>query len=202
MQTLKTQNKTQGFTLFELMIAVTIIMVLGALTVPQMMSTISDMSLRNAASDFSGLLQSARIQAVKKNTFYAVQSGSLGTNHPIYYVDKPTASYVNGDAILPFDPNVTLHQGIGSGAPNEGTFISGLNFTVYSGGNPPSFNARGLPCLGTLTTCVQTTGQGFVVFMSKNAAVGNTPWAAVVINPSGRVQLWTSGTNGSWIQRN
>jgi len=198
---LNPQKKTQGFSLIELMIAVSVILILGAMALPRLMTTISDISLRYSASNFSGLLQTARIQAVRKNTFYSVQSVSLVPNLPIYYVDKPTAAYVNGDPILPFDPNITLHQGIGSGAPNEAAFIAGLNFTVNPTGNAPSFNARGIPCIGTAVACPTNTGQGYVVFMSKNAAMGNTPWVAVVVNPSGRVQLWSADSNGSWIQR-
>jgi len=202
MPDLNSQKKMRGFSLIELMIAVTIIMILGALTVPGLVTTLREISLRYAASDFSGLLQSARIQAVKTNSFYSVQSGSLGTHQPIYYVGKPTAGYVNGNPMQPFDPNITIHQGIGSGAPNEGNFIAGLNFTVNPSADAPSFNARGIPCIGTPTACPTNTGQGYVVFMSKQLPGGTASiWAAVVVNPSGRVQLWGADSSGNWVQR-
>jgi Tfp pilus assembly protein FimT len=192
-----------GFSLIELMLVVSVIITLAAILVPRMMNTISDITLRYTATDLSGLLQTARIQAVKKNTFYTVQQATLASGATAYYADLPQAGvYTNSDPMFPLDKSITAHQGIGSGAPNEGSFISGLNFTVNPGGDPPSFNARGLPCIAAAGACPQNAGQGFVIFLSKANLTGSLPWAAVVINPSGHIQLWTSDAGGSWTQRN
>ena len=117
-------------------------------------------------------------------------------------MEKPTAAYVNGDPLMPLSPDVTITQGAGSGAPNETAFLTSLAFIVNPGVDAPSFNARGLPCIATAAACPTNTADGFVVFLSKNVLLGNSPWAAVVVNPSGRVQIWTSDSNGNWIQRN
>jgi prepilin-type N-terminal cleavage/methylation domain-containing protein len=197
-----TPKKTSGFSLLELVIVLAMVLILAAIAVPRLMSTVSDISLRYAASDLSGLIQSTRIQAVRKNTFYTIQQGNLPSGMFAYYLDLPkTGVYANGDPTLPFGTSLTIHPGIGSGAPNEGAFTAGLNFTVNPGAAPISFNARGLPCIAAPNSCPQTPGQGFVVFMSKATVLGGVPWAAVVINPSGHVQLWTSDINGNWIQR-
>jgi len=197
-----TQKKNQGFSLIELIIAAAVTMILAAIALPRVLNTVSDITLRYSATNFSGLLQSARIQAVKKNTFFTIDQATLPSGDPGYFVDIPKSGvYTVGDPVLPLGTQVTVHPGIGSGAPNEGTFIAGLNFTVNPGGAPPSFNARGLPCIAVGNACPQTPGQGFVVFMSKPAAMGNVPWSAVVINPSGHIQLWTSDGTGNWIQR-
>jgi hypothetical protein len=102
---------------------------------------------------------------------------------------------------MPLGTQLTVSAGIGSGAPNEAAFIAGLNFAVNPGGSPPTFNARGLPCVVVGTTCPQTPGQGFVVFLSRSTLAGNVRWGAVVLNPSGRVQVWTSDSAGNWVQR-
>lgn len=197
----------QGFSMLELMLVVAVILILTALTVPHLIDTVSDISLRYAASDLSGLMQSARIQAVRKNTFYTVQQGALLSGTQGYYVDIAKSGVdATGDPAMPLIQNLTVHPGIGSGAPGEGAFIAGLNYTVNPGGDPVSFNARGLPCIATLATgaCPQTPGQGFVIFMSKpylTSNSGNTPWACLVITPSGHTQIWTTGTNGVWVLR-
>jgi prepilin-type N-terminal cleavage/methylation domain-containing protein len=192
----------QGFSLIELMIVVLMIMVLAAITAPGLFNMISDVSLRYSVSNFAGLLQSARIQAVRRNTFYGIQPVALGSGDAGYYVDIPkSGAYANGDPLMPLGTQLTVSAGIGSGAPNEAAFIAGLNFAVNPGGSPPTFNARGLPCVVVGTTCPQTPGQGFVVFLSRSTLAGNVRWGAVVLNPSGRVQVWTSDSAGNWVQR-
>jgi prepilin-type N-terminal cleavage/methylation domain-containing protein len=192
----------QGFTLIELMIVVLIVMVLAAITAPGLFNMISDVNLRYSASNFAGLLQSARIQAVRRNTFYGIQPVALASGDAGYYVDIPkSGAYANGDPLMPLGTQLTVSTGIGSGAPNEAGFIGGLNFAVNPGASPPTFNARGLPCVVVGTTCPQTPGQGFVVFLSRTTVAGNLRWGAVALTPSGRVQVWTSDSAGNWVQR-
>jgi prepilin-type N-terminal cleavage/methylation domain-containing protein len=197
----KTLKKTQGFSLLELMLVVSVMAVLAAITVPKMAATFNDIKLRYVATDLSGLLQSDRILSVKKNSFYTVQAGVLAGN-PIYYIDKPATLYTPGDPFMPVDPSVTITLGPGTAAPNSGAFLAGLNFVVDPAADPPSFSARGLPCVGALNACTVVPGQGFVMFMSRAGVVrGNIPWVAVVVNPSGHIQVWSSDSNGNWIQR-
>ncbi len=198
------RKNAHGFSLIEMMIVVAIVLILAAFSVPTLLKTVSDISLRYSATDLSGLLQSARIQAVRKNTFYSVVQATLpsGTNAYILDLNK-TGIYANSEPNMPINPGLTIHQGTGSGAPNEAAFLAGLNFTVDPTGAAPSFNARGLPCMANLAanTCPMVPSQGFVVFMSKPVIMGNSPWAAVVINPSGHMQVWNADANGNWVQR-
>ena len=171
----KTQKKTQGFSLIELMLVVSVIMILAAVTVPGLVKTVSDISLRYTASDLASLLQTARMQAVKRNTFYSVQPGALPSGQLIYYMDKPGTAYVNGDPIMPIGQGVTLSQGAGSGAPNETAFLASLAFPINPSTAAPSFNARGLPCIGAPTACPTNTTNGFVVFMKKGVRLAILP---------------------------
>ena len=75
----------RGFSLLELLIVVAILVTLAAITVPRAMSTISDIKMRYVAQNLSGLLQSARMQAVRKNTFYMVQPTTLASGDAAYY---------------------------------------------------------------------------------------------------------------------
>jgi prepilin-type N-terminal cleavage/methylation domain-containing protein len=203
-----TRKTGRGFSLIELVIVVAIIMILAAISVPRLLNTVSDINLRYAATNISGLLQSARMQAVRKNTFYTVQPTTLSTGGTGYYVHLQGGAYVSGDPVLPLGSQTTAYIGLGSGAPNESTFASGtssngLSFAPNAGSDAPSFNARGLPCIGVPATgaCPLIPGQGFVIFLSKSSATGNVTWASVAITPSGHMQIWTSDSTGTWVQR-
>jgi prepilin-type N-terminal cleavage/methylation domain-containing protein len=203
-----TQKRGRGFSLVELLIVIAMIMILAAISVPRLLNSISDINLRYAATNISGLLQSARISAVRKNSFYTVQPTTLSTGGTGYYVHVQGGSYVTGDPVLPLGSQTTAYIGTGSGAPNESTFTSGtsstgLSFAPNSASDAPSFNARGLPCIGVPATgaCPLVPGQGFVIFLSKSSAIGNVSWASVAVTPSGHIQIWTSDSAGNWIQR-
>jgi prepilin-type N-terminal cleavage/methylation domain-containing protein len=197
-----TQRKGRGFSLIELVIVVAIIMILAGITAPRLLNVVSDIKLRYVATNLSGLLQSARMQAVRKNTFYSVQSTTLPTGEAAYYVDLPkSGTYVAGDPVLPLGSQITVYLGTGSGAPNEGTITCGPLCVFNPGTDPPSFNARGLPCIAATNSCPQNAGQGFVVFLSKPSLTGNVNWASVVITASGHMQIWTCDGSGNWIQR-
>jgi prepilin-type N-terminal cleavage/methylation domain-containing protein len=203
-----TQKRGRGFSLIELIIVVAMIMILAAISVPRLLNTISDINLRYAATNISGLLQSARMQGVRKNTFYTVQPTALSTGGTGYYVHVQGGLYAVGDPLLPLGSQITAYIGLGSGAPNESTFASGtggngLSFAPNAGPDAPSFNARGLPCIGVPTTgaCPLVPGQGFVIFLSKPALTGNVSWASIAITPSGHMQIWTSDSTGNWVQR-
>jgi hypothetical protein len=165
-----------------------------------MVTVVNDMSLRYVATDLSGLLQSARMQAVRTNTAESTMAGTLAGGTPIYYINTPGTAYAVGNPILTIKPTVTVVQGPGSGAPNETTFLASLNFAVDPAADAPSFSPRGLPCIGS-APCNPILGQGFVMFLSQPGILGNIPWAAVVVNPSAHIQIWTCDASGTWIQR-
>jgi len=192
-------RKYRGFSLLEMVVSVAILMILMAISAPYLMNAVYAMRLRYTAVDLSGLMQKARIDAVRKNTFYSIQQATVGGGQIIYFVDESPA---RSGTISPAYPQVaisnqiTVHFGTGSGAPGETAFVTNLGFTPDASSVLPNFNARGLPCLTAGATCPQIPGGGFVYFISNTGMYGSTNWAALAVTSSGRVQVWGyDGTN-------
>ena len=66
-------NKESGFTLFELMMVISIMAILSALTIPNMMGWRDASKLRGAVNNLRGDLQMARSWAIKQNVVVKTQ---------------------------------------------------------------------------------------------------------------------------------
>lgn len=192
-----------GFSLLELIIVVGVIFIAAALAVPTLMTQVNAIRIQYSARDVSGLLQRARMEAVRKNSFYSLQFVA-GTPTLVQILDKNSTVVTTIPPVV-LGSSVAGSYGLGGGAPAQATLMGTLNFTAANAGvnTLPSFDARGLPCIATTgsPTCVQTLGQGFVFFLSgTSGSSGAVGWAAVAVTPSGRCEVfsWT-GTN--WSQQ-
>jgi prepilin-type N-terminal cleavage/methylation domain-containing protein len=198
------QHTNRGFTLLEMMIVLAIMMILAAITVPRFLNIVSDINLRYVATNYSGLLQSARIQSVRKNDFYGIAPTTLPTGDNAYFVHVHalSTSYTVGDPLLPVGARIGVHAGTGSGAPNEATLTCGTSCTFATSSSSPFFNARGLPCTVSGSVCTQAPGVGYLTVLSTTSLTGNVSWAAVIVTGGGRIQIWSSDGAGNWVQRN
>lgn len=184
----KHHRSTSGFSLLELMIVVGILMVIAAMAMPKIMTSIADVRLRSAVNSASGLMQQARMLAIKDDQLRKVKYTNVASGGFVY-VD------INDDGtIQATEPQVQMGSTIlGYNAP------TGLPALVQSNlGYSPvvtsvlMFNARGLPC-----SAVNTCGSGMVIYFTDSRTVGSPGWGAVSVSPAGRVKTWL-WTGSAW----
>src|ERR1700746_2914215 len=188
--------KTQsGFSMLELMIVVSIVLVLTAIAVYNVQPAIRAVRLHGAASDYADLLQNARVRAVKDDKYYAILTNP-GANPPIAFVDiNGNGAYDLGEPMMEFRSNTTPAQ-FSSGpslANLESQFLpqNGIGSLVTTAAGP-TFGPRGLPCTPTpavngSTTCPYITPTSFVTFLQDSQGT----WAAVTVTPAARIRVWS-----------
>jgi type IV fimbrial biogenesis protein FimT len=185
---------SQGFSLTELMVSVAVLGILLVISVPTLLRAYRSYQLNDAATRFSGILKSTRFSAIRKNTPITCQVQQNGA-YWIIWVDLdgdsnpgPTepqvlvgdvVSLLDGGSVPPPDAIVTT---VGSGSPSLNV-LSPVNSSVTY----DQRGARKFPGAPSVD-----------IFYLGNTSVTDLGYRAVVLLPSGSVQVWTAGPGGPW----
>lgn len=182
------QHLAGGFSLVELTVVVSILLVVGAIFTPAVMTVVANARLRGGITSLSGILQSCRMTAVKQNRTMSVHYTVI-SHGPLAYVKEAT---VSSPTVASTDPQVELGAPVtlvstltGPGAPGVALDSAILGFTPAT--SDASFNPRGSPCTYSSGSC---TNSGFVYYLTDSRPLGKSGWAAVTISPAGRIQKW------------
>lgn len=216
--TLSRPSSTRGFSLIELLIVVSVILIVAAFGMPRMLQAINTIRVRGSAENFAVLLQKDRMQAARDNRFYTViPNGGVGLLNDACVDLNWNQTCGNQDYRVQLANNVTFT----TAAPDTTVITCGPLTTVcpagYTGLNfqpepqatvLPSFNARGLPCVNSTgataepvwptNLCVNNDPNppfnggpvGFLYTLMLTSSLG-PKYAAVVVTPAGRVLVYT-----------
>ena len=193
-------NSQSGFTLAELIIVVTIILAVGALSIPNLTRAIDTSRIKGAAQSLAAVYQDARIRATQKDTSYQVLI-SPGTSPAQICIDLDGDGTCSaGDPVITFAGQIKVSN-LGVPVP-LGPAQLNYQTTNTEHSNGLTWNAMGLPCQRTSPTS-PCTAIGWVQHLQLLRANGGVMYAAVTVSPTGRVKVWTfipSGNgNGSWL---
>jgi type II secretory pathway pseudopilin PulG len=190
----RSQNRSSGFTLIDTIVALAIVMIVAGFATPTILRGVNNMRLHAAASDFSSLIQRARVVSVQKNNVYAVLFNLPSGRGAYVDVDQNSTFDSAKDPMIQFGGSVyqAAAPAGASGKPTNLDDPSGpLGWTATAGNI--SFNARGFPCSGT--PC--TTNVNFVFYFTDYSS-NSSQWAAVSITAAGHPKTWW--WNGSaWV---
>jgi prepilin-type N-terminal cleavage/methylation domain-containing protein len=206
-------KRAHGFSLIELMVVVAILAILVAMSIPQIQRVQTRYRLDTSGHAVAGLVQQARLQAVRNNQ-PAYAQFDPGTPN-LMYVNNDKTAYVagNGESVVTTNGTVTLQTangGLDLGQLNAYLGVGTGSIIVEQPGTPVGFNARGLPCVGAAgnpSVCQQQDGPGgalipaFLLLMT----TGQGDWEAVTVTAAGRTKAWqmargdtSCGFNNCW----
>ncbi|PLY01229.1 MAG: hypothetical protein C0623_05660 [Desulfuromonas sp.] len=162
----------RGFSLIELMVVVAILAAVVAISAPNLKTWQDHSRVNSDARNVLGILQHARIEAVKRNEFVSVvftNNNTDGENVADYRI------FVDKDADRTFDAGETS------------LVLSDLNYAKhtasFTGGVPSAiFNSRGMPSTSDISV-------NFIVGNIKLDNPDDTYSKKVIVAQSGRVRI-------------
>ena len=195
------RRNQRGFSLTEIIIVVLVILIVAAISIPNMVKAWYDSQLRTCAFELSDLIQQARMYATKQNKTVTVRFQVVGGVTQAYIDVNNSGSYdasVNPrEPIIDLGRQFTMAAGAPGGGANPTSYVLPGDSTT---GTPCDntctlgFSSRGLPCSYTSGTCSTPAASYFVYYIQDGQSNG---WGAVSVSKAGRSNglLW-NGT--SW----
>lgn len=183
-----------GFSLVELMVVIAIALVVFAIALPKMATSLTLTKWRGEMSDLSGVFQKCRSQAIKNN---ATQQLDFTTNNAqvVTYIDVPgsTESSLAGKTQIWMFSQFSKVDAPPLGNTNPAPLTQG---TMWGGSstNPPvtteqhiCFNSRGIPCQCPSAATFPCPGitNGYAFYFTQGEQ-----WAAVGVSPAGRIKTY------------
>jgi prepilin-type N-terminal cleavage/methylation domain-containing protein len=182
-----------GFSLLELMIVVAISMILAAIAVPMFLTASYNIRLKSAASNLSGFLQRARIQAARQNAIYPIRYRNIAGAEEVYVDLNGNQAWDPQEPVLAFSPSVTPAPGAPNGAggtPTPYVLVGDTAGVTYDNATTLGYSSRGLPCAWAPGVCV-TPAAGYFVYYLRDQRPASVGWAAVVVTRGGRTKAVT-----------
>lgn len=197
----KNEKRSQkGFSILELVVVLAVIITITAVALPFLFQAYGTYQLNDAANQVAGILKFTRYEAIRTNSVLSMQIRQVTT--PRAQTNLWTDS--NGD---------------GTEQNTEKQALLDDNVVLDPSNVPPSTSALATAVgVSTLTAVSFSSSSGSVSFDQRGALspaavnvlyVGNSArqmygYRAIVILPSGSIQMWTTDASGSasWQQVN
>jgi len=191
----KQTSSGRGFSLIEALVVLAVAFVMLAIAVPSFLQAYRSYRLDSAAAQVSGILKGTRSAAIQLNTAVNVDIQAAGGQTRIW-----TDSNILNDGIeQPSEPyillsgNVNLVQaGI---VPNTAGLAAAIGVPVLTATSPVNgqdrFDGRG---------AANPAAPGVFVLYVGNTAIPAVGYRAVVLMPSGSIQVWSADSAGAWHQ--
>jgi|SRR5579872_1052399 len=189
----KRTNSEHGVSLIETLVVVSVACVMLAIATPSFLQAYRGYQLDNAAEQVAGVLKSTRNAAIQLNT---------QVTFVIQVVAGQTHIWAASDGTLiekTTEPQALLSGKINLVAagvvPNTGGLAAAIGIPVLTATSPVNgqdiFDGRG---------AANPAAPGVYVLYVGNTAIPAVGYRAVVLMPSGSIQIWSADSTGNWRQ--
>jgi len=184
-------NKQEGFSLLEVVVAMGLIVAMTAAVIPNINSSIQNYRLYASAQEIASQVQSARLRAVRGNAMCTFLMSASGRQFGID-MDGDGIISSSADVALTLNANVSFSNLSTPPITNAATLSNGtktgIGFTPR--GTLTAVASSGLPDFNP----ANLAASGYAIYLSNT----QNHFAAVTVSPLGRVRTWTStSANGA-----
>jgi prepilin-type N-terminal cleavage/methylation domain-containing protein len=198
-QAAKRKGRTNGFTMLELIVGMAIISIMTVVAVPSFMQAYRGYQLNDAAYKVAGILKYTHFEAVRLNVATATplkaQVSNAQTQAGTYiFTDSNTSGTVQqGERQTLFTGAVNL---VPPGTPpNTGGLAAAVNVAAFTNISPTngsiSFDQRGAVVPPSVS-----------VLYVGNTGLPLLGYRAIVVLPTGSIQVWSCDSGGNWLRVN
>lgn len=174
-----------GFSVIEVMVVVTIVLIVSAIAIPSISQTVANYKLDAAGHATASLLQQARLLSVKTNQIYYANF-TTGTPNMAYADLNSSGSVQSGDPEVEISPNISFQTSSLPDHTQLDAYVEGSTNVLTNPGSTIGFTARGLPCQVSTTNPPCQQGAAFEWFLQDTSG----RWEAVTVTPAGRIKSW------------
>ena len=194
-----TPRRAAGFSMVELVVSISVMLVLTALAIPSLIRSMRAYQLNGAAASVSDMLKFTRFEAVRRNKQINLQ---FTQNGPSWIAWTDSFAVGNGGPIDPRDKQqvisgypTLLPSGVAPAPSAISAALGGTTPIPLSGNNGSvTFDARGAIRQGIGGP---VSANVYVLYVG-NATDSDSGYRAVVLLPSGSTQMWTAPSGGPW----
>jgi Tfp pilus assembly protein FimT len=192
------RTRCGGFSTVELVVSMAVILIASAIALPVITTALRSYQLSDRASRLAGIIKLTRFDAIRRNTPVTLQFQQTGATWTIWDDSnnntqpdptEPQMILTGDTALLPQGsapaPSV-INASLGTG--NSVTPKSGANGAIY-------FDQRGAVITGIPGGSLVTNV--FALYLG-NPADASYGYRAVIVLPSGAVQVWTASSAADW----
>jgi len=192
------RGRTGGFSMVELAVVLAVIMIITAVSLPYFFQAFGTYQLNDAATQVAGILKFTRYEAIRRNAPVSLQIRQVSTPRAmtnIWTDSNGDATEQNTEKQVVLDDNIVLDAA--NVPPNTAALATAVGVSALtavsfsSSAGAITFDQRGA-----------VTPAAVNVLYVGNVARQTYGYRAVVMFPSGSVQIWTADATASagWNQ--
>jgi len=191
------RGKMRGFTTMELLVGMAIISIMTVVALPSFLQSYRTYRLNDVANRVAGVLKFTHYEAIRLNVATATplkaQIGQVAAGTYIFTDSNNNGTLTNTDKQAMFPGATTLVPS--TTPPNTGGLATAVGVAAFTNISPTNgsiaFDQRGA-----------VTPVAVSVIYIGNTGLPALGYRAVVVLPTGSIQMWSADGNGNWVRVN